>query len=69
MGHPDERNSLLERLDGRGFVVFHVEDSVELRDLEQIVHLFGEVQQFEFTALVLGVVKALTSSPMPELSM
>ena len=45
---------LLERFDGRGFVVFHVEDGVELGDLEQIVDLLGEVQELQFATLVLG---------------
>ena len=49
-----EEFALLERLDGGGFVVFHVENGVELSDLEQIVDLLGEVQQFEFAALILG---------------
>jgi hypothetical protein len=34
-------DGLLERLYGGGFVVFHVEDGVELGDLKQIVHFFG----------------------------
>src|SRR5215469_11345234 len=45
---------LLERLDGGGFVVFHVEDGIELGDLQQIVDLLGQVQQLEFATLVLG---------------
>src|SRR5579862_318264 len=45
---------LAERLDGRGLVVLHVEDGVELRDLQQIVHFLGELQQLKFATLVLG---------------
>src|SRR5262249_40580543 len=45
---------LLERFDGGSFVVFHVENGVELGDLEQIVDLFGEVEEFQLAALVLG---------------
>ena len=36
--------SLFEGFYGGGFVVFHVEDGVELGDLEQVVHLLGEVE-------------------------
>ena len=52
-----------------GFVVLHVEDGVELGDLQQVVDLLGQVQQLQLAALFFTVVKALTSSPMPELSM
>src|SRR5579863_5722465 len=48
---------LLERLDGGGFVVLHVEDGVELGDLKQVVDLLGEVQEFQFAALILGGVE------------
>ena len=46
-----------ERLAGKGanggrFVVLHVKNGIQLRDLQQIVNLFGEVQQFQFAALV-----------------
>jgi len=47
-------NDLLEGFDGGGFVVFHVEDGVELGDLQQVVHLLGEVEKLEFAALILG---------------
>ena len=43
-----------ERLYGRRFVVLDVEDGVELRDLQQVVYFFGEVEQLEFAALVFG---------------
>src|SRR6185369_4378346 len=43
---------LLEGLDGRCFVVSYVEDGVKLGDLEQVVNLFGEVQELQFAALV-----------------
>ena len=46
--------TLLERLYGRSFVVFHVEYGVELGDLQQIVDFLGELEQFQFAALVLG---------------
>ena len=46
--------SLLKSLNGGSLVFLHVEDSVELGDLEQVVHLFGQVEQLEFAALVLG---------------
>src|SRR5437588_1616013 len=36
-----------ERFHSRRFVVFYVEDGVELGDLQQVVDLFGELQQFE----------------------
>ena len=44
---------LLEGTDGAGFVVVDVEDCVELGQLQHIVHLFGEAEQFEACALVL----------------
>lgn len=34
------------------FVVVHVEDGVELGDLEQVVHFFGQVEQLEFPAVI-----------------
>src|SRR5581483_7600712 len=34
------------------FVVLHVEDGVQLGDLQQVVHFLGEVEQLEFAALV-----------------
>ena len=43
---------LVKCFDGCGFVVFHVEDSVELRDLKQVVHFLGQMQQLQFAALV-----------------
>ncbi len=46
--------SLLEAFDSGGFIVLHVEDGVKLGDLEQVVHLLGEVQKFELSTLVLG---------------
>src|SRR6266849_2594736 len=45
---------LAERLYGPCFVVLDIEDSVELRDLQQIVHFLGEVEQLQFAALVFG---------------
>src|SRR5271157_292917 len=45
---------LAERLYARCFVVLHIEDGVELGDLQQVVYFFGEVEQLEFAALVLG---------------
>jgi len=43
---------LFESLDGGSFVVFHIENGVELGDLQQIMHFLGEVQQLEFAALI-----------------
>ncbi len=43
-----------ERFYASCFVFFHIEDGVELGDLQQVVHFLGEVEQFEFAALVLG---------------
>ncbi len=37
--------TLLERFYGGSFVVFHVEDGVELSDLQQVVNFFGKVEQ------------------------
>jgi hypothetical protein len=48
------RKLLGERFHGYCLVVFHIEDGVELGDLEQIVDLLGEVEQLKFAALVLG---------------
>jgi len=45
---------LAERLYGPCFVVLDIEDSVELRDLQQIVHFLGEVEQLQFATLVFG---------------
>src|SRR5713101_2727536 len=42
----------LERGDGLGFVVFDVEDGVELGDLEQVVDLLGELEQLQLATLV-----------------
>ena len=59
MGHPTSHHArkcavLFEGLDGGGFVVFHVEDGVELGDLQQVVDFFCEIKQLEFAALILG---------------
>jgi hypothetical protein len=48
------RGLLAERFYGRCFVVLHIEDGVELRDLEKVVDLLGQVQQFEFASLFFG---------------
>src|ERR1700677_2339069 len=45
---------LLKGPNRRSFVVFYVEDVVELGDLKQIVNFLGEVQQFEFAAPIFG---------------
>src|ERR1039457_5604458 len=42
-----------ERLDSVGFVFLHVEHRVQLGDLQQVVHLLGEMQQLEFATLAL----------------
>ena len=54
---------------GCSFVVLNVEDGIQLGDLQQVVHFLGQVQQLQFATLVATEVKALTSSPIPELSM
>src|SRR5579872_2971429 len=56
MGHTESIRGkvLLERLHGRGFVVFHVEDGVELGDLQQVVDFLSQVEQLQFAALILG---------------
>src|SRR5579864_3590554 len=51
---PTTDKALLERLDCGGFVVFYVENGIKLSDLQQIVHLFGEIEQLQLAALVLG---------------
>jgi hypothetical protein len=45
---------LVKRLYARCFVFLHIEDGVELRDLQQVVYFFCEVKQLEFATLVLG---------------
>ena len=42
-----------EGADSRSLVVLHIEDGIELGDLEQVMHLFGQVQQLQFAALTL----------------
>jgi hypothetical protein len=42
---PQLQAQLLERFYRARFVFFHVEDGVELRDLEQVVYFLGEVEQ------------------------
>src|SRR5882672_3586712 len=48
------RTLLAERFYRQCFVFLHIEDGVELRDLQKVVDLLGQVQQFEFAALFLG---------------
>src|SRR5215471_12530888 len=43
---------LTEGFDGGRLIVFDIKDGVKLRDLKQVVDLFGQVQQFELAALV-----------------
>ena len=43
-----------EGLYARCFVFFDVEDGVALRDLQQVVYFFGEIEQLEFATLVFG---------------
>jgi len=45
---------LAERLHRGYFVVLHIENGVEFCDLQKVVDLLGQVQQFEFAALFLG---------------
>ena len=42
----------MERLDSPRLIVFDVKHGVQLGDLEQVVHFLGEVEQFEFAALI-----------------
>ena len=51
--HNKENRLLRERLDRGGFVVLHVEHGVQLGDLQQVVNFLGQVEQLEFTALIL----------------
>src|ERR1039458_7492016 len=44
--------SRLQAARARCFVLLDIEDGVELRDLQQVVYFFGEVEQLEFAALV-----------------
>lgn len=48
------RVGLLERRDGAGLVVVNVENGVELGQLQQVVNLLGQLEQFKDRALVLG---------------
>src|SRR5215469_18336258 len=43
---------LPERFDRCRLVVLHVEDGVQLGDLQQVMDLLGQVQQLQFPALV-----------------
>jgi len=45
---------LVESFYARCFIFLHIEDGVQLRDLQQVVYFLGEVKQFEFATLVLG---------------
>jgi hypothetical protein len=36
----------------RSFVVFNVENGIELGDLQQVVHFLGQVQQLQFATLI-----------------
>ncbi len=47
-----EGKDLPERFDGVRFVVLDVKDGVQLGDLQQVVDLFGEVEQLEIAALI-----------------
>ena len=38
--------------DSSSLVVLHIEDRIELGDLQQVVHFFGQMQQLQFPALV-----------------
>src|SRR5262249_37467455 len=44
--------NLFERLDRGRFVVLNIENSVELRNLQQVVDLLGQIEQFQVAALV-----------------
>ncbi len=45
---------LRERFYGRCFVILHIEDGVQLCNLQQVVNFLGEVEQLKFATLVLG---------------
>jgi hypothetical protein len=49
---------VVERLYSGEFVVFDIEDGVELCDMEDVVDLLGEVQQFELASCVADSGKA-----------
>jgi len=51
---PPEVCNLPERLHRCRFIILHIENGIQLGDLQQVVHLFCQVQQLEFAALVLG---------------
>ncbi|HEY1209053.1 MAG TPA: hypothetical protein VGE85_06780, partial [Terracidiphilus sp.] len=66
-GHPAPRNGLfywfqlgtcpvrlLEGGDGAGLVVLDIENGVQLGQLQQIVHLLGQLQQLDLGLLILG---------------
>jgi hypothetical protein len=46
------REEIVEGFDGVEFVVFDVEDGVELGDVEDVVDLFGEIEELELTSRV-----------------
>src|SRR5216683_3959888 len=48
---------LLERFHCSGLVFFHIEDGIELGDLQKVVDLLGQLEQFQLAALVLGCCK------------
>ena len=43
---------LLESFDCCGFVVLHIEDGIQLGDLQQVVDFFGQVEQLQFATLI-----------------
>ena len=43
---------LTKSANSRSFVVFNVENGIELGDLQQVVHFLGQVQQLQFATLV-----------------
>src|SRR6266576_3864168 len=42
-----------ERFHSGRFVVFHVENGVQLRDLQQVMYFLGQVEQLQFATLIL----------------
>ena len=45
---------LLERLHRRRLIVLHIENGVQLGDLQQVVDFLGQLEQLQFATLVLG---------------
>src|SRR5581483_2892169 len=53
-GTPVPVNNLPKRLHRRCFIILHIKNGVQLRDLQQIVHLLRQVEQLQLATLVLN---------------